>query len=123
MIMFMDDRLPARFWSKVDTSESGCWEWTASLNIGGYAKFSAGGKHGGWRYGHRVAYEALVAPVDRSLDLDHLCRNRKCVNPAHLEPVTRRENLLRGDTIVAKMAAKTHCSKGHEFTEENTYLT
>jgi hypothetical protein len=74
------------------------------------------------RYGHRVAYEALVGPIPQGLCIDHLCRNRACVNPDHLEPVTNRVNILRGETIMAANAAKTHCVRGHEYTPENTLI-
>lgn len=90
-----------RFWSKVN-ADGPCWEWTAAIGqTGGYGKYSLplndGSGKGRYVYAHRYAYEILVGPVDESLDLDHLCRNRKCVNPDHLEPVTRRENLRRGE--------------------------
>lgn len=71
---------------------------------------------------HRVVYEALVGPIPDGMVIDHLCRQPSCVNPAHLEPVTRRENVLRGLTLPAANARKTHCKHGHEFTPENTYL-
>lgn len=111
--------LPVRFWAKVDKGESDeCWEWTAYRLWNGYGRF--GYRHGDVRYAHRVAYELAVGPIPDGLDIDHLCRNRACVNPAHLEPVTRSVNLRRGDTIVAERAAKTHCPRGHEYTEANT---
>ena len=72
---------------------SGCWLWTASLGTYGYGSVRFGGQSRG---AHRFVYEALVGPVPDGLDLDHLCRNRACVNPDHLEPVTRRVNALRG---------------------------
>lgn len=81
--------LMERFWAKVERDPSGCWLWTASLADGGYGHF------GRWK-AHRYAYETLVEPVPHGLDLDHLCRVRHCVNPSHLEPVTRAENLRRG---------------------------
>jgi hypothetical protein len=72
---------------------------------------------------HRWAYHHLVAPVSADLEIDHLCRNRGCVNPAHLEPVTSRENKLRGYGAAAKNARKTECKRGHPFTPENTGRT
>jgi hypothetical protein len=70
---------------------------------------------------HRVAYELLVGPIPEGLELDHLCRNTRCVNPEHLEPVTGRENLMRAvSSWAAKNAAKTHCPQGHPYDEENT---
>jgi hypothetical protein len=113
------DAALSRFRSKFEISESGCWIWTASFYSVGYARFSIDGR---WVIAHRWCYERLrgVVPFDR--DLDHLCRERRCVNPWHLEPVTRRENLLRGDTIPARNAAKAACPKGHDCTPENTRL-
>jgi hypothetical protein len=73
------------------------------------------------RPAHRIAYELVVAPVPAELDLDHLCRVRRCVNPAHVEPATRQVNLLRGVGHPAVNAAKTHCPKGHPFDDANTY--
>jgi len=72
---------------------------------------------------HRISYELLKGDIPEGLDLDHLCRNRGCVNPDHLEPVTRKENLLRGNTIPAKHARKTHCPQGHEYTKGNTFIS
>lgn len=71
---------------------------------------------------HRFVYELLRAPIPDGLELDHLCRNHPCVNPAHLEPVTHRENMMRGETFGAVNAAKTHCDNGHEFNTANTRL-
>lgn len=70
---------------------------------------------------HRVAYEAWVGPIPEGRVIDHLCRQRACVNPAHLEPVTTMENLHRGEGLTATEAAQTHCHNGHEFTPANTY--
>jgi len=121
MVMKQSGKLPPRFWAKVQESGEGCWEWTASKSAGGYGKFSRPGHGNGWDYAHRVAYVALVGEVGEGLDLDHLCRVRHCVNPEHLEPVTRKENLRRGVGPTGINANKTHCIRGHEFTEENTF--
>lgn len=103
-----------RFWTKVRKTE-GCWEWTACL-AHGYGRFGVGRRA---RPAHVVAYELVIGPVPVGLDLDHLCRNRRCVRPDHLEPVTRRVNLLRGQTIAAAHAAKTHCPNGHPYSGSN----
>lgn len=122
--MFAAAGLEQRFWAKVDRSGD-CWEWRAFRGRDGYGRFHVGRDESGnkkkWN-AHRVAYELIVGSIPEGLDLDHLCRNRGCVNPAHLEPVTRRENLMRGETIVAAAAAKTHCVHGHEYTPENTII-
>lgn len=122
-----DVRLPQHFWSKVCiNSVTGCWEWTAGTRRRGYGRF---GSKANQRASHRVAYEALVAPIPEGLQLDHLCRVPGCVNPAHLEPVTGPENTKRGAEARAaageklRRAKKTHCKNGHEYTPENTYFS
>ncbi|HEY9371466.1 HNH endonuclease signature motif containing protein [Streptomyces sp.] len=120
MAEFGDARLPARFWSKVSLDQSGCWLWTAGQNRNGYARFMDSRQVN--RVGHRIAYEALIGSIPEGLQLDHLCRVRHCVNPSHVEPVTQRENLRRGDTITARSAAATHCPAGHPYTGDNLYI-
>jgi hypothetical protein len=98
-----------------------CWEYSAYERKDGYMmwKTLVSGKR---KLAHRVVYEKLIGEIPRGFVLDHLCRNRKCVNPSHLEPVSPRENILRGVGSAAKNHAKTTCKRGHSFTKENTYL-
>lgn len=101
----------ARLALKIDRSGD-CWEWTAGKSHNGYGLFWLDGQ---MRYAHRVTYESIVGPIPDGLDLDHLCRNRACVNPDHLEPVTRSENLRRGDGVVGRQMRRATCIRGHEF--------
>lgn len=107
-----------RFFSKVSKREDGCWEWIGGRFTQGYGVFVLGGKA---RRAHRVLY--VWTHGDPGLGLDHECRNRWCVNPDHLTPKTAKENVLLGVGPTAVNAAKTHCVNGHEFNEQNTYLT
>jgi hypothetical protein len=97
----------------------GCWPWTGARNSSGYGVIRIDDKT---QQAHRVTYERFVGPIPDGMELDHLCRVRHCVNPAHLEPVTRHENWRRGEAPSAVNARKTHCDSGHEFTPENTYV-
>lgn len=106
-----------RFWEKVEITE-GCWLWIAGCTTHGYGAFYDGRRQ---TPAHRFAYEQLVGPIPEGLHLDHLCRNRVCVNPAHLEPVTNVENVMRGESDAARNARKLECKRGHAFDEANTY--
>lgn len=97
--------------------ETGCWVWQLAIGGTGYGTITVNGRT---MRAHRVYYARERGDIPEGLVLDHLCRNRRCVNPAHLEPVTDRENILRGEGPPAQNARKTHCPRGHEFTPENT---
>lgn len=101
---------------------TGCHNWIGVPNEHGYGKIGAQAPDRRKLLAHRAAYELAVGPVPKGLELDHLCRNRLCCNPVHLEAVTHRENILRSQNFVAVAAAKTHCLRGHPFSVENTRL-
>jgi hypothetical protein len=98
---------------------SGCWIWSGGITGSGYGMFWFDSKSS---LAHRSSYEFYKGKIPDDMELDHLCRIRCCVNPDHLEPVTSKENLMRGISFSAKNAKKTHCIRGHEFTKENTRL-
>lgn len=111
-----------RFISKIEVGPE-CWIWKGVGNRAGYGIFftypSAIEQIN--RPAHRYAYELANGPIPEGLVLDHLCKNPICVRPSHLEAVTQRENVMRGMGLTAINALKTHCKRGHEFTEINTY--
>lgn len=111
-----------RFAEKIALTDSGCIEWIASHNGVGYGTLTTN-RYGGKVLAHRWSYEYHVGPIPAGLELDHLCRNRACVNPEHLEPVSHRVNTLRGTAPTAVNAAKTHCLRGHPFSGDNLHIT
>ena len=100
---------------------SGCWLWGGRLNNHGYGVMYPGAQ-GGSTLAHRISFEVHRGPVPRGLELDHLCRVRCCVNPAHLEPVTRSTNVRRG-LGPSRQTSKTHCPFGHEYAPGNIVTT
>lgn len=105
------------FWSFVDVGD--CWEWTGPTSVGGYGKIR-------WAcfeesYTHRVSWTMLVTAIPPGMFIDHLCRNRKCCNPDHLEVVTHQTNMGRGFSPTARLSKSGLCKKGHEQTPENTH--
>lgn len=113
--------LEAKFFARV-RMDGDCWSWTGGRTEFDYGTFYLGGGRRGRKYAvaHRWSYEFLRAPIPEGLTLDHLCRNRGCVNPWHLEPVPTGVNTLRGEAPSAQNARKSCCVRGHEFTPENT---
>ena len=105
--------------SKVVPGPGGCLIWTAMATKNGYGRFWDGSR---MVVAHRISYELHVGvKIPEGLQIDHLCRVRRCVNPDHLEVVTQRENWRRGKSITRALADKTHCPAGHPYDEENTY--
>lgn len=116
-----------RFWAKVDKSD-GCWNWTASLTANGYALFKLDTTAGKSIMAHRYAYQELNGPIPDDLTIDHLCKNRRCCNPAHMEVVTRGENSRRGKgwiqgVAVRRANAEIGCRKGHPRTPDHAFKT
>lgn len=109
-----------RFWAKVDAGGD-CWDWTAGGIPNGYGMFRAWPDRNQVLV-HRLVWEMLVGPIPAGFEIDHLCRNRRCVNPDHLEPVAQRENLMRSGAWSAVNARKIACAQGHPYTAENTRI-
>lgn len=108
--------LPEKFLSRIEINEMGCWIWKAGKTSCGYGAFYENGKQ---IASHRYSYTKAKGGIPEKMDIDHLCRNRACCNPEHLEAVTRKANLERGLTLIAGNLLKTHCPRGHEYSKDN----
>ena len=119
--------LEDRIWAHiVPEPNTGCWFWSGSHNNSGYARINLKTTKSktGWKtcYLHRVTYEMYVGPIPNGKQIDHLCRQRGCCNPEHLEAVTPQQNVARGLASAVNAAHKTHCPYGHEYNDDNTYI-
>ena len=129
----MKKTIAQNFWSHVGphSDPTKCWLWLATKRVNhglAYGRFRICNEQGTRLvYAHRFAYELLVGPIPEGLTIDHVksrgCTSTLCVNPNHMEPVTIKVNLLRGNGQAAINARKTHCLRGHPYNEENTYRT
>lgn len=109
-----------RFFAKVHKEQRGCWRWIGARGsrTAEYGVLTIEGRR---RYAHRAAYEHFVGPIPQGLEIDHLCRNPRCVNPDHMQPVSHLENCRRG-RVGKHNAAKTHCPHGHPYSGSNLKL-
>ena len=110
ILLLSSIKIQELFWSLVKKGE--CWEWAGRKTPNGYGCFTLNGHS---RVAHRLAFYWMHGKIDHRLTIDHLCRNRLCVNPAHLEQVSQRENVMRGRSVTSINAKKTHCKRGHPF--------
>ena len=119
--MNINELIKARFWSKVAVlNKNQCWLWKSALAPNGYGKFSINNYPCS---AHRISFEICKGIIPEELVIDHICRNRSCVNPSHLRAVTYRiNNIENSDSVAAKNINKTHCAQGHEYSKDNTKI-
>lgn len=119
LAMLEQTKVASRLFEKLQVTD-GCWEWTGARNARGYGVFHL--TRGHQISAHRAVWIVIRGPLRDDLQLDHLCRNRACVNPDHLDPVSARENILRGLSPAAWHVFVRACPRGHPYNEENTYV-
>lgn len=107
------------FHGRISRQDDGCWTWTGKVSAAGYGRVTIHGKE---VMAHRFAYELWRGPIPSEMTIDHACRNRRCVNPDHLRPMTLAQNVMIGEGICARNARKTECKRGHRLTPENVYV-
>jgi hypothetical protein len=107
----------ARLMAKTEVTKDGCWEWTGARERYGF--FQLRNKTA---LAHRVSWSLWFGEIPEGCTLDHLCRNKLCVNPAHLEPVSHKTNIHRSEGLAAKNRLKSHCPLGHPYSKRNTYI-
>lgn len=110
------------FWKHVDRSggDNACWPWTSWMNSKGYGKFKLCGWHSS---AHRIAYAVTHGEIPEGYDIDHICNNRACCNPSHLQAISHRENVLRSEnTIAGRQSRQTHCKRGHPLSGDNLLM-
>lgn len=116
----MDEKHLVRFFSKIEQNENGCWVWQGATGGSGKHRYGTLSNNGKLTLAHRLSYEHFIGPIPEGLNIDHLCQNKLCVNPGHLEPVTQHTNLHRSpNTLNAQNAALTHCKSGHLLSGDN----
>ena len=108
-----------RFFTHIDMDFGECYLWISNKDKDGYGIFSYNGSN---VLAHRYSYEAFVSYIPEGLVIDHVCRNTSCVNPSHLEPVTQRENVLRGYNPASINSKKLYCINGHSLSGKNLYI-
>jgi len=111
--------LEDRLWKRVSKSEDGCWNWTGHVSGGGYGRIRNGGKR---EQAHRVSFALAGNKIPEGLVVDHICNNRRCVRPDHLQAITQRDNILRSDSPPARQSKQVACLNGHPLDGDNLFM-